>query len=165
MSAFYLTNISESEYREIFKKQREKEKIDGEFPEVYDYINFDEIGINGVEKFLDMEEELFGCDNFEESIIDNFMDNDEFIAVYFNGDYTINDYFNGNISFIHEYKRIYLFLDLEYLEDRLNIFDEELLDDELNDNMRLEIATARRILKTLIRYKKNYGLNVAFKWE
>lgn len=165
MSAFYLTNISESEYIEIFKKQREKAKIDGEFPEIDDYINSNEIGINGVEKFLDMEEELYGCDNFEENIIDNFMDNEEFIATYFDGDYTIDDYFNDNIVFTYEYKRLYLFLDLEYLEYYLNNCEEELLNESISDDSKLEIAKERRIIKMLIRYKKNYGLNVAFKWE
>lgn len=162
MSTFYVTNISEKEYLEIYKKQRKQFKESGTFPDIMNYIDPDEIGINGAEKLFLAEEDIERFSDLDCSIVDHFMDNDEFIERYFNGEYCIDDYFNDNIRFASEYWNIYLFLDLPYLEMLLETY-EGYLEEADKEVDRLHYAHVRRVIKMLIRYKSKFGLNVAYK--
>lgn len=158
MSQFFITNLSEEQYLEMYKKQRKIFKETGKVEPLDSFYDPDTLGENGAEVFIEpipLECDLHVLDN---EILDDYQDV-PYLNKFFDGDYTNEDYLSQNTSLILEYTNLLLFMDEKYLKDLLELVRYNLSlreDDELDG----ALVRAQHVIKTAIRYKKDFGFNV-----
>ena len=158
MSKFYITNLPEEQYLDMFKKQRKVFNETGEFPDLDLFYEPDDLGDNGAEIFI---ESIGGGRGFyllDDEILDDFQDI-PYLKKYFDGEYTLDDIHSGNPSLNLEYSNLCLYMDEKYLKKLLRLVKDNLFKND-NEEFQSQLVELHHILKTAIRYSKDFKFHI-----
>lgn len=162
MSAFFTTKMSEEQYIRSFKESYQRYKNSGFISEMLSGTNIDEVGVDGKEITFDLKAHFLNQTWLDEYMLDDFQDNDDFIAKYFKDEFTIDDYFNRNPEYMNTPLFMYLFLDDKQLQYFLDYINDNLEEETLLDGDPEYWESLKKCTEKLIDAKKT-GLNVCYR--